>query len=129
MKTLNQKRKGKEENKNSETETLKVMFPISLEELAVTIIPEEEKLEEIVIILDKQKHKAEKAVREILEEEFRIGCLDAEILSVRFDYYDSGNITHGAAYFIVELQSSKQELDKIFASEIFLPLENTDDDK
>jgi hypothetical protein len=100
-------------------------LPISLEELAIYIIQEGEPTSEIIKILDNEPDKVNEIVKNILNEVEELTRNEIIIQSVKFDYCDSLNITHGVAYFKVWLKGKKESLRKI--SKLDWPFTKKDD--
>jgi hypothetical protein len=88
-------------------------LPVALEELALYVMSEEQPVDDIVKIIDNERDKVNETVKNILNEVKEIISCGIKIQSVKFDYCDSLNLTHGVAYFKVILQGSKQALRKI----------------
>ncbi|MBI3501313.1 MAG: hypothetical protein HY063_05910 [Bacteroidetes bacterium] len=106
-------------NKKSKLFTLEAELPVSLEELAIYIIREKEQVSDIVRILDKETERANKEIQDVMGEVIKEKKWDVKLKSVRYEYMDSGNLTHGVAYFKVQLQGKKEVLERISKDELF----------
>ena len=114
--------KTKSNKKNKKIKQQKLLseefeLPISLEELAMYVIGEGEPNTEIVNVLHNEPEKVNEVVKNILIELEEIKNWKVSIISAKFDYYDSINITHGVAYFSVCIKGSRESLKKVSRSD------------
>jgi hypothetical protein len=114
--------KTKSNKKNKKIKQQKLLseefeLPISLEELAMYVIGEGEPNTEIVNVLHNEPEKVNEVVKNILIELEEIKNWKVSIISVKFNYYGSINITHGVAYFSVCLKGTRESLKKVSRSD------------
>lgn len=91
----------------------KVELAISLEELAIEMLPKGADSTEILSVIYENTSKVEDAATKLAQQYIIDEKVKAIVKSLNFEHNDSDNISHGASYFNLEIQGSKNELKKI----------------
>lgn len=104
------------QNKNTEKEktiiiTAELVIPLG--ELAIYLLVKGEDPELVKTILYQAQEKANKEIKKIAKSVLVDRKSEVKLNHLKFDYNDSDNISHGAAYFKVKLQGTEKELRKI----------------
>lgn len=99
--------------KNEKQLTIETELAISLGELAIYVIRKDETESQIVELLNSNPKRVNFQIKKTLKEILREKKTGLEIKTLRFDYYDSKNISHGVAYFKVKIIGTKRELKKV----------------
>lgn len=95
-------------------------LPVALEELALYVLPKKEEASKILELLDKTPSVANYVIRKITRRVLRQSKDEVKLKSLEHHYNDSQNMSHGVAYFKVELEGTKKSLkgiagdDKLF---------------
>ena len=95
-----------------EAMTIKTEFSVPLEILAGLLFtkPMEEMLLEKI---DDKPEEVEEAAKGLAEDEIKENKVAVKVLSVKYVESDSDNLSHGVAYFTVELEGKKADLRQI----------------
>lgn len=104
------------QNKNTEKEktiTITAELVIPLGELAIYLLVKGQDETEVNKVLYETEEKANMEIKKIAKSVLVERRSEAEITHLKFDYNDSDNLSHGAAYFKVKLQGTEKELRKI----------------
>jgi hypothetical protein len=91
----------------------KVELAISLEELAIEMLPKGADSTEILSVIYEMTSKVEDTATKLAQQYIVDEKVKAIVKSLNFEHNDSDNISHGASYFNLEIQGSKNELKKI----------------
>jgi hypothetical protein len=100
-------------NNSEEKITIEAELPIALEELAIYTLPKKRDASEILDLLNTKPELANYEMEKIARSIIRKKKLDVRLKSLEHDYNDSDNLTHGVAYFKVELEGTEITLKKI----------------
>ena len=103
-------------NKNTEKEKtiiIEAELVIPLGELAIYLLVKGQDETEVNKVLYETEEKANKEIKKIAQSVLVERKSEAEIKRLKFEYNDSDNISHGAAYFKVKLQGIEKALRKI----------------
>lgn len=108
---------GNKKGQSEDTIEIETEFPIPLEELAFEILSKGENPSKINNILHHHPKKANDAVTKMLKKLIKAEKWNVEIRNVKFDYNDSGNLSHGVSYFKIYLKGKEKALRKICGSD------------
>ncbi len=91
---------------------------LPLEELAIDFLNKKEPKEKIIEILDHKPESIYVKLIKMLAVNVKAEDAEVEIKKIEFTQMDSSNLNHGAAYFMVKLEGTKSELEKIAGEDL-----------
>ncbi len=100
-------------NSAEEKITINAIMPISLEELAIYVLPRKRQASEIIDVLNKKPELANTEMEKLARNLIRKKKLKVKIEKLEHDYNDSENLSHGVAYFKVALEGSGKDLKRL----------------
>jgi hypothetical protein len=109
----------KNTNSNSKKDkiTIEAQLPVALEELAIYVLPKEKDTSKILEVLNTNPMTPNYVMRKIARGIIRKKKAEVKLLNIEHDYNDSQNMTHGVAYFKVELEGTEKALKRIAGEE------------
>ncbi len=102
-----------QKNNSEEKISIEAELPIALEELAIYVLSRKQDPFEIVELLNTKPEIASNEMTKIAKRIIQKKQLDVRLKNLEHDYNDSENLTHGLAYFKVELVGTEKALKKI----------------
>ena len=100
-------------SRKSSQATITTELGMSLEELAIELIPKKQPKEDILHLIDNKRSEVESRVTKMVEDAVKEEGVSVDIVSVKFNHTDSTRISTGAAYFKAVLKGAKKELKQI----------------
>jgi hypothetical protein len=105
------------QNTNSNFKEKKIIIeaqlPVALEELALYVLPKKEDPSKILDMLNTNPMTANYVMKKIARAIIRKNKAEVNLKDIEHDYNDSNNMTHGVAYFKVELEGTEKSLRRI----------------
>ncbi|MBI4930183.1 MAG: hypothetical protein HY841_05435 [Bacteroidetes bacterium] len=95
---------------------IEAVFIISLEELAFVVFPHKENPSRIISVLRHQPKRAETEARREVKHLLK-KFPEVKLKNLEFDYIDSGNLTHGCAYFKAKISGTEHDLREVTEKE------------
>jgi len=99
-------------NANKKIE-IEAEYIIPLEELAFTVLEKKNNPSEIITLLRHRTKKVSNAVKASIGKVLSESFPEVKMKNLRFAYIDSGNITHGCAFFKAKLLGTEQALREV----------------
>ena len=110
----------KSKNSNQKQITIQSVLSIPLEVLVKELLDSEDNPEFIISLLKLNTKSVISLVSKIVNDFMILNSSDIKVVSIKFSYCDSKNITHGSAVFEVVLKGKEKSLRRIAGEDGFL---------